>query len=585
MATETLDFEAVLRYIDQAKAQSCALPTRDVPGPLCDPENLAAIIPYLDQGLGHGPDGIRKPEGLKVFATGWNALEGVLLIAPEPDFNADLRITIAATNERALRDLLFTVPGGKVAFFYLAGDWMLPAVNALFEGRVLPSREGYYATEHVFLPHRAYPARRLEAQEYALVQTQWSEIVWQELQKDGFAVHACHGEGGLSALCFHWEVTPWRNEVHGLQAIRDISLPYAESVVTSATEEVLASGRIPTCTANLSSEAAYLNAFRNVGFRPFYRVPSYVGVKRGTGAYREASLHTFFHTPCRVSSPRSAEERGSQAASNNSAILSSKDPLLVSFAELTHAAGRHQRGQFVVEGITLTQRALEDGFPIDNLLYTSALFRSPEGGEVLTLAHRATIRHHLVSDGLMGKVTTTRPVPPVISAVFAQVQEAENFRLHDGMVLLVAESIHNPDNLGMLIRTADAAGADGVLVNGCDPFHKNCVRAARGAVGRIPLLICRTLETFLRSLPARGVGVVGAVLEAELELYHCALETPLVLIVGNEQNGISLPVLEACTSGVRIPMAPGQDSLNVGVAAGLILYEVFRQKSLPRICA
>ncbi|MCW3055891.1 MAG: rRNA methylase, partial [Chthonomonadales bacterium] len=127
----------------------------------------------------------------------------------------------------------------------------------------------------------------------------------------------------------------------------------------------------------------------------------------------------------------------------------------------------------------------------------------------------------------------------------------------------------------------EAAGVEGVIVvgNGSDPFHKNCVRAARGAVGRIPILSCRSLEQFLWHLQTTGCAVVGAALGADKTLFQCAMQPPIAVVVGNEQHGISRPVLEVCSAQVQIPMSPGQDSLNVGVATGLMLYEVFRQKT------
>jgi TrmH family RNA methyltransferase len=143
--------------------------------------------------------------------------------------------------------------------------------------------------------------------------------------------------------------------------------------------------------------------------------------------------------------------------------------------------------------------------------------------------------------------------------------------------ILIAENINNPDNLGMTLRTADAAGAQQVVVAGADPFHKNCVRAARGAVGRMQILDCKDLVRYIAFLKHQGVCVIGAALDGESGLYDAPLTTPVAVIVGNENSGITSEVLRACSLRVRIPMAAGQDSLNVGVAAGVMLYEIWRQ--------
>jgi TrmH family RNA methyltransferase len=180
----------------------------------------------------------------------------------------------------------------------------------------------------------------------------------------------------------------------------------------------------------------------------------------------------------------------------------------------------------------------------------------------------------------MGTITTTRPLPMVLAAVYVNLRDVAQFRMSPTTTLLVAEKLQNPDNLGMVLRTADAAGIEAVVVTGThtDPLHKNCVRAARGAVGRIPLLVCADLAPWLEDLRATGFHVFGATAHAETTLFQCAMRPPLTVVIGNEQAGISQNVLDVCTNRVQIPMAPGQDSLNVGVATGVLLYEIVRQR-------
>src|SRR5262249_23648165 len=133
MAAETHDYEAVLRFINRAKAQECFVPSPEMPEPLCDELSLPRLIPYLDMGLAedHGtpPESERGAGPIQVFATRWTELDGVMLVRPETEFQADVRVALAARNERALRDLLLSFPSGKVGFFYLGGDWMLPALE------------------------------------------------------------------------------------------------------------------------------------------------------------------------------------------------------------------------------------------------------------------------------------------------------------------------------------------------------------------------------------------------------------------------------------------------------------------------
>lgn len=257
-----------------------------------------------------------------------------------------------------------------------------------------------------------------------------------------------------------------------------------------------------------------------------------------------------------------------------------KDPIIVQYRELMHPAGRRGRGMLVIEDLTVIERALADALPLENMLYSSELLRNAEGQALLEAVQKRRLAHYRVSDGLMGTLTITRPLPQAMAAMHFELRDAFDWRPDaDGMVLLV-ERVQNPDNLGMLLRTADAAGCEAVIVTGegCDPTHRNCVRAARGAVGRLPIMALADAQGWLKALRSEGIVSLATSLATDTSLYDVELQTPIVVAVGNETHGLSERLLAACSCQVRIPMAAGQDSLNVGVAAGIVLYEVVRQR-------
>lgn len=214
------------------------------------------------------------------------------------------------------------------------------------------------------------------------------------------------------------------------------------------------------------------------------------------------------------------------------------------------------------------------------VIHTAELLRSVEGMALVERVQGGGIRCLRASDGLMGTLTPTRPLPLVIAAVGLRLDPAPMRGWDSEAVLLVAENLQNPDNLGMVLRTADAAGVAAVVVSGetTDPLHRNCVRAARGAVGRIPIFTCDGLPAWLRGLGEGGVMSVASSAHAQQPLFEAGLHPPVAIVVGNEERGVSTEVLQACTHRLRIPMAPGQSSLNVAVAAGVLLYELRRPK-------
>src|SRR5205085_2019855 len=109
-------------------------------------------------------------------------------------------------------------------------------------------------------------------------------------------------------------------------------------------------------------------------------------------------------------------------------ISTSKDPLLTRFNDLAPAGGMREYGQFLVEGVTLVHRAIHDGLPLDSIVYTADLKRIPEGVLLLSDARLAGIDHYVVTEGLMGRITSTRPVPAVAGVVCVAAREAAHFK-------------------------------------------------------------------------------------------------------------------------------------------------------------
>ena len=278
-------------------------------------------------------------------------------------------------------------------------------------------------------------------------------------------------------------------------------------------------------------------------------------------------------------------KRGSGAVAEQRTVSKRKDAIAAYMRKLGTLKGKLDHSQFVVEGDLMVERAVKDGLPIDGILYTTALLATPKRKSLLKQAFLDNLSCYQVSDGVMGSVTTTRPVPSVMASVhfkyqhFLSVSGELNFHFSPTCTILITENIANPDNLGMTLRTADAAGVSAVLLSdeGASPLHKNCVRASRGAVGRIPLYHTTDISSVIEALRALGWNVLGGTSSAEKELYTAKFSPPTAIVVGNENTGLSIEARESCTELVRIPMASGQSSLNVGVAAGVLLYELARR--------
>ena len=278
-------------------------------------------------------------------------------------------------------------------------------------------------------------------------------------------------------------------------------------------------------------------------------------------------------------------KRGSSVRAEHRTISKRKDAIVSHIRKLAGLKGKLEHSEFIIEGHLIVERALTDGLPVQTILYTPGFAATPEGKAVLLQAASENLSAYQVNDGVMGSITTTRPVPSILASVhlsyptFLSASGTLNFHFSPSCVLLIAENIGNPDNLGMTLRTADAAGVSAALLSGggASPFHKNCIRASRGAVGRLPLFYTPDIRTAIEALRVSGWHVLGATASAKNQLPEMAFTLPTAIVVGNENTGLSAAARDCCTEAVRIPMASGQSSLNVGVAAGILLYELTRQ--------
>ncbi len=147
-------------------------------------------------------------------------------------------------------------------------------------------------------------------------------------------------------------------------------------------------------------------------------------------------------------------------------------------------------------------------------------------------------------------------------------------------LFLTVEGIEKPGNLGTMLRTADAAGADGVIV--CDPttdvFNPNVVRASLGALFAVDVAVTTTEEA-IDWLAARHIQSVAATPSGTIEYYEADYRAPCAVCIGSEQLGLSDAFLEAATATVRIGMQGSMDSLNAAIAGAVVLFEAVRQRS------
>lgn len=266
-------------------------------------------------------------------------------------------------------------------------------------------------------------------------------------------------------------------------------------------------------------------------------------------------------------------------------ITSLQNPRLKELVRLRDRRPRDEAGVFLVEGYREVRRALEKRIPLRELYISPewflgenepALIKEAEAAGTqlfeLSRAAFAKVAYRERPDGLLG-------VAPQWKHTLSDLDQAAR-PANRAPFFLVVEAIEKPDNLGTILRSADAAGCDAVIV--CDPvtdiFNPNVVRASTGVLFSVPCVIEES-SVVAEWLRAKKVRTVATTPSAKTVYSDADLRGPLAVIMGSEQYGLSDFWLKNADCPVRIPMAGQADSLNVAMATIITLFEAVRQRS------
>lgn len=261
-------------------------------------------------------------------------------------------------------------------------------------------------------------------------------------------------------------------------------------------------------------------------------------------------------------------------------ITSRENVLIKKVVKLHTAAGRKKIRQYFTEGIRSVGQALEAGAPIAEVIYSAGVFRLPGGGELMDRVFKAGLRTVEISESLFKHVSDTENPQPVMAVIDIRDCTLDDLPEAQDMLLVIADAIQDPGNLGTIIRTADAAGAKAVLLlkGTADPYSPKAVRSTMGSIFSIPVMVqCNTEELFCR-LRERGVRLIAASPEGGTAYWDADFRGSIAIIIGNEANGISETAREYSDLCVALPMNGRAESLNAAVACGILLYKALEQR-------
>jgi len=262
-------------------------------------------------------------------------------------------------------------------------------------------------------------------------------------------------------------------------------------------------------------------------------------------------------------------------------ITSSQNKVIKEVKTLSKKRDRSKKGLFVAEGLRFVQSALEVGADIDFILYSESIFRTDEGlSFVKHLEAEGQYKILEVEEKIMSELSDTQSPQGILAVVKQPKWEWKNVIKENGFVLIL-DRLQDPGNLGTIIRTADAAGVDGIvtLKGSVDVFNPKVLRSTMGSIFELPILEGLEWDLVESELKEQGYTVLGTALEDDSVEYNTLnYNKSTAMIIGNEANGIESDILSAVDHKIIIPIVGSAESLNAGVAAAVVMYEVLRQR-------
>lgn len=317
-------------------------------------------------------------------------------------------------------------------------------------------------------------------------------------------------------------------------------------------------------------------------------------------------------------------------------ITSQSNPLIKKVRRLHSRQGRNKYRQYIIEGIRGVDQALDNGAGIAEIIYSDRIWQLNGGSALMDRINRSGIPAYQVDPALFDWVADTETPQHVLAIVwkgchischgdgspgnFIHVSNGDGSSCNgdgslasrtgktartdllprgrqplqddnlpqndrppqgDQLLLVIIDGLQDPGNLGTIIRTADAAGADGlILLKGTtDPYSPKSVRSSMGSVTGIPIVQCEDTHRLFSDLKAGGIKIAAAALdENAIPYYNFDYSGKTAIIIGNEAAGISPKVLSYADAVINIPMLGKAESLNAAVACGILLYKAIEQR-------
>lgn len=259
-------------------------------------------------------------------------------------------------------------------------------------------------------------------------------------------------------------------------------------------------------------------------------------------------------------------------------VIKSKDNKTVKYISklISNTKYRREEGRFVVEGVRLCEETLKSDISIEILLVSLSALDKYSGiiQNLIAISNKVIC----VDDRIFSGLSDTKTPQGVLCVVKTLDKQAYFDTINKNGIILALDNIQDPSNLGTILRSADALGVDGVVLshNCCDIYSPKVVRGSMGAIFRIPFIITDNLSMYIRDFNKFGTSYACVLDDTAVTINNTKFLRPSLSVIGNEGNGVSKEVIDACMKKLYIPMHNNAESLNAAVAASIIMWEMVK---------
>jgi TrmH family RNA methyltransferase len=260
----------------------------------------------------------------------------------------------------------------------------------------------------------------------------------------------------------------------------------------------------------------------------------------------------------------------------NDHITSNQNPRIRNFQHLLKARERRHQGVFVLEGILEIGKAAAAGYHFKSVFFCPDIISAKAVEELIDENHQEVFS---VSTEIFEKIAYRENSGGIVILAESQEHKLENLKLKEQPLLIVLEAVEKPGNLGAILRTADAAAVDAVII--CDPqtdlYNPNVVRSSIGCLFSVPVAVAGSAEV-INWLGMKKISIYCTALTASVPYHTINFKMSSAIVLGTEATGITKTWLDASDNNIIIPMLGQADSLNVSTAAAIVVFEARRQR-------